>query len=174
MTGVLDFDEFVQYYERVLKALSAFHLRRQRKLAQREARRRSAQMSGTEGTQSAWSGTDTDSGYPVEQKQSFDEHVDEVIEMAKLKFKELDLDGNGVLDGEDIALLGDWVWSSFHPDGSEAGAEMDESQRDEMRTKLRKRVDANADGQPRQSPAARRPSPAALSKVGSAGGRRAP
>ena len=37
---------------------------------------------------------------------------------ALKKFRELDADGNGYLEGPELLKLAQWVWSSFHPAGS--------------------------------------------------------
>ena len=31
------------------------------------------------------------------------------------KFKQLDTDNSGALQGDEVKLLADWVWHSFHP-----------------------------------------------------------
>lgn len=38
---------------------------------------------------------------------------------ARVKFNELDLDGNGALEGDELVTLADWVWGQFHPSQQE-------------------------------------------------------
>jgi len=66
-----------------------------------------------------------------------------LLERAKKKFKQLDVNGNGSLQGAEISKLADWVYDSFNPDGKV----MSESERDSGSKELMKKLDANNDGQ---------------------------
>ena len=69
--------------------------------------------------------------------------VDKMVVRAQKKFDQLDTDGNGALEGEELVGLAQWVWSSFHP-GGEA---LNEEQKADESSKLLRRLDANGDGQ---------------------------
>ena len=64
------------------------------------------------------------------------------LQRARKKFNQLDVDGNGVLEGSELQALGDWVWSNFHP----GGEPLSEEEKQEQGAKLLDRLDANADG----------------------------
>ena len=66
-----------------------------------------------------------------------------MVVRAQKKFDQLDTDGNGALEGEELVGLAEWVWSSFHP-GGEA---LSEEQKADESSKLLRRLDANGDGQ---------------------------
>jgi hypothetical protein len=42
-----------------------------------------------------------------------------MLSRAHALFARLDADGDGVLDGDEVVQLADWLWTSFHPDGEE-------------------------------------------------------
>lgn len=54
----------------------------------------------------------------------------------------MDEDGNGVLNGQELVKLANWVFNSFHPDGE---AFTDEQKKQEA-GKLLSRIDKNDDG----------------------------
>ena len=61
---------------------------------------------------------------------------------AMKKFKELDVDGSGFLEGDELLALAEWVWSSFHPEGTP----LSPSEKKAMVEKLMHRIDENSDG----------------------------
>jgi hypothetical protein len=67
------------------------------------------------------------------------------LKAAEAKFDELDGDGNsnGFLDGDEISVLADWVWESFHP----GGKPIDEAKRAELKATLTQRVSDAPNGQ---------------------------
>ena len=79
----------------------------------------------------------------VETGDSSDELVmDRMVMRAQKKFDKLDANGNGVLEGDELLGLAEWVWSSFHPGGVALTA--DEQQAESA--KLLGRLDTNGDG----------------------------
>ena len=60
---------------------------------------------------------------------------------AQKKFNQLDTDRNGLLEGDEVVLLAEWVWSSFHNDEKPS----DETRKREA-AKILKRCDKNDDG----------------------------
>ena len=75
-------------------------------------------------------------------KRSAIEEVEEKrrIKAAYNRFVELDADSSGFLDSDELQILAEWVWSSFHPGGKPVPV----NKRNEMVNKLTKRVaDAN-------------------------------
>jgi len=66
---------------------------------------------------------------------------------AMQKFKELDVDGNGYLEGKELEALAAWVWGDFGP----AGITLNAAQTSSMVETLMRKVDDNSDG--RLSPA---------------------
>ena len=36
---------------------------------------------------------------------------------ARAKFDELDANGSGTLEGDELIGLGEWIWTAFHPGG---------------------------------------------------------
>ena len=61
---------------------------------------------------------------------------------AQKKFDKLDADGNGLLEGDELVELAEWVWSSFHPGGDA----LSEEEKAAESSKLLGRLDANDDG----------------------------
>ena len=55
---------------------------------------------------------------------------------AKAKFKEMDKDGNGTLEGAEITRLADWILTSFHPNGKPVPA----AQREDLKKKMLNRT----------------------------------
>ena len=51
------------------------------------------------------------------EKDALREHVAVLSGRAQKKWDELDVDGSDELDGEEVLMLAEWVWSSFHPGG---------------------------------------------------------
>jgi len=78
---------------------------------------------------------------PIPAAAIYDAHVDKLVRRAHKKFDQLDKNGNGLLEGEELTALGDWVWSSFHPgqDSILAAQELEGA-------KILGRLDANSDG----------------------------
>jgi len=61
------------------------------------------------------------------------------------KFKELDVDGSGALEGKEVEVFAEWIFQSFHPDGKP----LSDEQRKAEAQKLIKRLDSkkgNSDG----------------------------
>merc|ERR1712166_1723871 len=78
---------------------------------------------------------------PIPAAAIYDAHVDKLVRRAHKKFDQLDKNGNGLLEGEELTALGDWVWSSFHPGQNSilAAQELEGA-------KILGRLDANSDG----------------------------
>jgi len=74
--------------------------------------------------------------------ESDDPAVKKQLERAKKKFLQMDEDGNGVLNGDELTKLALWVFDSFHPDGEP----LSEEQRKKEADKLLNRIDKNTDG----------------------------
>ena len=55
---------------------------------------------------------------------------------AKKKWDQLDADGNGVLEGDELNGLAEWVWTAFHPGGKPISAR----EKAKMTRKLSKRI----------------------------------
>ena len=68
--------------------------------------------------------------------------MDKVVLRAYKKFEQLDVNSNGLLEGDELSGLATWVWSSFHPGGQPVSAEFMEQEG----AKLLGRLDANGDG----------------------------
>ena len=60
---------------------------------------------------------------------------------AQKKWNELDVDGSEELDGEEVLVLAEWVWSSFRP-----GQTITAEEREQEATKLLRRCDTNENG----------------------------
>merc|ERR1712086_941096 len=71
----------------------------------------------------------------------FDAHVDQLPKRARAKFHQLDRNKNGLLEGEELSALGNWVWSSFHP-----GSKLSEADKQAEGAKILCRQDMNEDG----------------------------
>merc|ERR1712166_344887 len=78
---------------------------------------------------------------PIPAAAIYDAHVDKLVRRAHKKFDQLDKNGNGLLEGEELTALGDWVWSSFHP-----GQDSILSKQELEGAKILGRLDANSDG----------------------------
>ena len=61
---------------------------------------------------------------------------------CKVKFNQLDADGNGKLEGAELDTLAAWVWSEFHP----AGAPVTEAEKRSLAKSILGATDANGDG----------------------------
>ena len=59
-----------------------------------------------------------------------------------LVHSELDVNGNGFIQGEELKLMVDWVWSSMHP----GTAPLAEQQRAALAKNLLAKIDKNSDG----------------------------
>ena len=64
-----------------------------------------------------------------------------VVMRAHKKFDQLDLDGNGTLEEDELLRLANWVWNSFHPNG----APLSNAERQVEKDKLLMRLDTNED-----------------------------
>lgn len=71
-----------------------------------------------------------------------DKAITKQLERAKKKFVQMDLDGNGVLDGDELLSLVDWVFDSFHP----GGEKMSDQKKDMEVVTLLKQLDSDGDG----------------------------
>ena len=60
---------------------------------------------------------------------------------AQKKWDELDVDGSEELDGEEVLVLAEWVWSSFRP-----GQVITAEEREQEATKLLRRCDIDENG----------------------------
>jgi len=133
--GELSLDEFKDYYFKTAESISRF-------------RRRGSQLKATEerkkkGLDPALTVTPEPITYSTSSQKQQAAAVASTTERAAKKFQELDKDGNGVLEGDELVPLAEWVWSSFHPDGEPiSGAE-----KKAMVEKLMHRADENDDGQ---------------------------
>ena len=65
-----------------------------------------------------------------------------MLARAQKKFDQMDVDGDGKLDGSEMLKLGAWVWQSFHPGGEPLTPE----KQAEMAVKLMRRCDKNHKG----------------------------
>ena len=72
----------------------------------------------------------------------------EAVDKARAKFAELDADDSGSLEGPELAQLGDWLWTSFHP----GGQMISEEEAAAVGAKVLKRKDADGDGRMRPEP----------------------
>ena len=68
--------------------------------------------------------------------------VDKQLQRARQVFATLDADGNGVLSGDELTHLANWVFESFHPGELPLSA----AEREDGAAKLLSRLDDNADG----------------------------
>ena len=66
-----------------------------------------------------------------------------VVKAAYAKFVELDEDASGFLDGSELEILAEWVWSSFHPGGKPVPVH----KREDLVKKLTQRVADAPNGQ---------------------------
>jgi len=64
-----------------------------------------------------------------------------LTQRAEKKWNQLDANRNGVLDGDELLLLADWVWCSFHP-----GHAISSADRIKEAKKILSRCDTNGDG----------------------------
>ena len=71
-----------------------------------------------------------------------DPAVEKQLERARKKFTQMDVDGNGVLNGSELDVLAKWVFDSFHP----GGEPIDEETKKKEAAKLLSRIDKNTDG----------------------------
>lgn len=67
----------------------------------------------------------------------------QAMKKGQEKFHELDSNGNGVLDKEEIELVIDYVLKTFYPDG----APLSKEDREKFKNDLMAKVDSNNDGQ---------------------------
>eukprot|EP00494_Astrolonche_serrata_P023148 UN23406 len=70
--------------------------------------------------------------------------VSEILVLAKTKFEDFDKNGNGVLDGDEILHLSDWVLSNFSLQAN--GRPIRKIEKTKMATDLLNRCDKNDDG----------------------------
>ena len=71
------------------------------------------------------------------------------LDSARVKFDSLDVDGNGVLEGNEVLALADWVWDSFHAPADDMLVNVDPTpeDREEYAHKLLQTLDKNGDKQ---------------------------
>jgi Ca2+-binding EF-hand superfamily protein len=78
---------------------------------------------------------------PIPAAAVFDAHVEKLIRRAHKKFDQLDKNGNGLLEGEELTALGNWVYESFHP-----GQKLCDADQEAEGAKILGRLDENEDG----------------------------
>ena len=61
---------------------------------------------------------------------------------ARKKFQQMDKDGNGMIEGEELDTLAKWLFESFHPGGTAVPPEVIEKEA----AKLKKRLDKDNNG----------------------------
>ena len=76
-----------------------------------------------------------------EEEDAVRRHVAVLSGRAQKKWNELDVDGSEELDGEEVLVLAEWVWSSFRP-----GQVITAQERVQEATKLLRRCDTNENG----------------------------
>ena len=69
-------------------------------------------------------------------------HTSSISTLARAKFEELDENKNGILDGDEVIKIVDWVLSVYHPD---SGITTDDEKL-KIKTWLMKSIDSNQDG----------------------------
>ena len=67
--------------------------------------------------------------------------IEAMTQAAAEKFAELDVDGSGKLDIDELGALAEWVWGTFHP-----GQKIKPQQREAEARKLLHRCDKDGDG----------------------------
>merc|ERR1712166_117034 len=77
----------------------------------------------------------------IQADEIFDAHINKLMLRARKKFDQFDVDGNGLLEGDELVNIGEWLWSSFHP-----GDEASEKKKKAEGLKLLFRQDENGDG----------------------------
>jgi len=114
--GTIDREEFAEYYETVSAQLIKFNeaMTKKKKAAKADI----VELSSEERTQ-----------------------VTILTGVAKKKWEELDADRSGRLDGEEIMIMAEWVWSSFRP-----GKVVTDEERQKEAAKLLHRCDSDEDG----------------------------
>ena len=68
--------------------------------------------------------------------------VDKQMGRAKKKFQQMDVDGNGVLDRDELLNLADWVFSSFTP----GGKKFTQDEKDMEVARIMQSADSDGDG----------------------------
>ena len=68
--------------------------------------------------------------------------LEKELKRARKKFDQMDADGSGTLEGEELKQLAEWVFESFHI----AGAPLSDAQREKEAAKLKKRLDEDGNG----------------------------
>ena len=114
--GRLSFSEFEEYFERTAEAMKRY---RHRAAPRQRIKPQARIVSRPEVVAAA-----------------------EINGRAMKKFRELDVDGSGALEGAELVQLAEWVWSSFHPDGQVMG----DAEKEAFVEKLLYRIDENQDG----------------------------
>ena len=76
-----------------------------------------------------------------EEEDAVRRHVAVLSGRAQKKWNELDVDGSEELDGEEVVVLGEWVWSSFRP-----GQTITAEEREQEAAKLLRRCDKDENG----------------------------
>ena len=68
--------------------------------------------------------------------------MDKALVRARKKFDQLDEDSSGLLEGDELLRLAEWLWSSFHPGGKALSVPEQEAET----RKLLRRLDEDGDG----------------------------
>ena len=123
-SGAMSFEEFFGWFEKTCKGIEEYR----KSLAHRKAYKLVLAKSNKEKS-------DVDC-----EVVALDAEI--VISEAQKKFAELDADASGLLEGDEIVALAEWVWSSYHP----AGAPLCDEQKIEEGSKLLSQLDSNSDG----------------------------
>jgi len=77
-----------------------------------------------------------------EEEKAAAAELDKMLMKARKKFNKLDVNGDNVLEGDELIGMAIWVWSSFHP----GGKPLTNQEKEEEASKLLTRLDKNGDG----------------------------
>jgi len=124
--GCMSFDEFAAWFQRTCKSIERYRSGLARK------KKEEAAAAVAEKTAVPLEVGDADSKRVV----------DKVLSRAEKKFHQLDTNGDGVLAGEELVGLAEWLFNSFHPGGAPLSPEKKEVETQ----KLLNRLDDNEDG----------------------------
>jgi len=143
--GRIDQEEFGLYYEKTAAAMFKFH--------KAHPEKRKASQSTPEALQRKLK-IDTNPiaatrrpAMPTKEHVLVESHITDRVQMsvmstrAEKKWNQLDVNNNDFLEGEEIAELADWVWTSFRP-----GSKITQDQLEQETAKVVNRCDFNGDG----------------------------
>jgi protein tyrosine phosphatase/Ca2+-binding EF-hand superfamily protein len=116
--GVMDFEEFTEYFKTTTAAIEAFRA-----------------GGGTSITAAAEFVESEDEDQERAESAAF-------LNVCKAKFDSFDSNNNGTLEGKEITTLVEWVWSSFHP----AGKKVSKSEKKSLQKSIMSVTDDNGDG----------------------------